>query len=261
MIELLHKDALFFIIEVMMKKLKKLVFLSLILLTFSSVTEASVGPYLSFDIGGYSRRLEETNPNFANSLKFFGTADSTRLLAKLGMDLNFLDIYATVGGSTLIIDDFDSYHGKMGLAYGGGLKLVMYESPTYEHFKLFINPDVIYYKTNDTIQTYSVSAGAFLTQNHEISFTEYGIKVGGSAQYDLFEPYGGIVLSSLSGQETAVSGQDIWRFGTADIKERDNFGLFLGANIYFDPSGRSSLFVETGGGDSGYFKVGIKTRF
>jgi hypothetical protein len=92
-------------------------------------------------------------------------------------------------------------------------------------------------------------------ESHEISWTEYGIKFGGSARYDYFEPYGGISLSFLNGVESGPV------FGTADFKESDNFGFFLGANYYFDPTGQASLYGELGGGDSGYVKVGIKSRF
>ncbi|MHB8484096.1 MAG: hypothetical protein ACYDBV_15475 [Nitrospiria bacterium] len=230
------------------------VFLSSVLI-FSSLAQAAEGPYLSIDVGEYGRRIEETNVNGANSIKFYGTTDSTRVLTKFGFDLNFIDLYFILGGSTLTIQDFDGYHGNMGLAYGGGFKILMFQSPTRERFSLFLNPEVLKYTTNDTIQIFSQSQG-LITENHEISLTEYEVKAGGSARYDMIEPYGGVRYSWVSGQETGGP-----QFGTADIKEMDNLGLFLGANFYFDPSGRSSLFGEFGGVDVNYFKVGIKSRF
>ena len=130
----------------------------------------------------------------------------------------------------------------------------MFQSPFYGHFTLFINPDVIYFKTSDTIQFFSQSQG-WITESHDISWTETTVKIGGYSRYDAFAPYGGISLSFVNGQETG----DV--FGRADIKERDNLGFFLGANLYFDPAGRASFFGELGGGDNNYIRAGIKSRF
>jgi hypothetical protein len=221
------------------------------------------GPYLRVDVGGYSRRIEETCSQCVDILKGYGYADSTRLLMNLGIHTGFLDAYATLGGATLSIYEFDGYHGKMSPVFGGGFKMLMYQSPTYEHFTLFINPDFIYFKTRDTILFDSCQGITPCTKNisvpiiesHDISWTEYAIRVGGSSRYGLVETYGGIKLSFVEGQETGPV------FGTADIKEMDNFGLFFGAHFDLDPRGMASFFGEIGGGDSAYLKVGILSRF
>ncbi|MBI1822608.1 MAG: hypothetical protein HYR80_00600 [Nitrospirae bacterium] len=233
---------------------------ALILISIVSKAEARYGPYLSLDLEGNSRRVEENciqciDPNTGlPALKFYGNGDSTRLLARLGMDLRPLDIYLTFGGSTLTVNEFDGYHGQLAPTFGGGIKIRMYESTSYEHFNIFINPDIIYFKSSDTIQFISQSLGV-ITESHDVSWTEYGVKVGGSARYDFMEPYAGISVSFLDGEASGPV------FGTADFKERDNLGFFLGANYYFDPTGQASLYGEIGGGDNGYVKVGIKTRF
>lgn len=243
-----------------MKKLKVTGILFFAFLNIASISEAAYGPYISIDFGGYTRRLEE---NCSQCLvpgtniplyKIYGNGDSTQLLAKLGMDLRYLDIYFSFGGSSLKIDEFDGFNGKMSPAIGGGFKVLMYESPTYEHFNLFVNPDIIYFKTSDTIQIFSQSLG-FVLENHDISWTEYGVKIGGSARYDFLEPYGGISLSFLNGNESGPV------FGSADFKESDNLGFFFGAHYYLDPAGRASLYGEIAGGDNNYLKVGIKSRF
>jgi len=235
---------------------------SLLILPSSSKAAYSYsleGPYISFDVGAYSRRIEENCSQcvdaFGNPLlKVYGNGDSTRLLAKFGLRAGLLDAYLTLGGANLSIDDFNGFQGGMTPAFGGGIKLLMYQSPDYGHFTLSLNPDVIYFKTSDTIQFYSQSLG-WVTENHDVSWTETTVKIGGYSRYDGFAPYGGISLSFVNGEETG----DV--FGSADIKERDNLGFYLGANFYFDPSGRASLFGEFGGGDNNYFKVGIKTMF
>ena len=248
-----------------MKKIFYFGFLIISLLTLPlPVTAASAysedGPYVSFDIGGYSRGIVENCSQCLDPvtglpiLKVNGWGASTRVLAKLGLRLNFIDAYVTLGGATLSIDEFDSFHGEMAPAFGGGLKILMYQSPTYEHFTLFLNPDILYFKTSDMIQILSQSQG-YVTENHDISWTEYSLKIGGSARYGMFEPYGGVSLSFVNGQETGAV------FGNANFNETDNLGLFLGENFYFDPSGRASIFGEIGGGDNNYLKVGIKSRF
>ncbi|MFI5304202.1 MAG: hypothetical protein ACHQYP_05330 [Nitrospiria bacterium] len=245
-----------------MKKVLYFGFVMISFLTFSPVSRAAYfndGPYFSLDVGSYSRRIEENCPNcvdqFGNSLlKVYGNGGSTRIMAKMGIRTGFLDGYLSLGGSTLSIDEFNGFNGSMGPAFGGGLKILLYESPSYEHFTLFLNPDVIYFKTSDTIQFYSQSQG-FITENHDISWTEYSVKAGGSARFGPFEHYGGVSLSFVNGQETG----DV--FGSADFKERDNLGFFLGTNLHFDPTGRASFFGEIGGGDNNYLKVGIKTMF
>ncbi|MFI5305563.1 MAG: hypothetical protein ACHQYP_12315 [Nitrospiria bacterium] len=247
-----------------MKKLSYIGVFILSLLTLPSPGEAAYsysieGPYVSFDVGSYTRRIEENCSQcvdpFGNPLlKVYANGDSTRLLAKLGLRAGLLDAYVTVGGATLSIDEFNGFHGKMSPAFGGGINLLMYQSPLYGHFTLFLNPDIIYFKTGDTIQFFSQSKG-WITENHDISWTETTVKIGGYSRYDGFAPYGGISLSFVNGQETG----DV--FGSADIKERDNLGFFLGLNLYFDPAGRAAFFGEIGGGDNNYLKVGIKTRF
>jgi hypothetical protein len=243
-----------------MKKFKFLITLSFFLLNIVSIAEAAYGPYLSFDVGGYSRRVEESCSQCVDPitllpvLKIYGNGYSTRLLGKLGMDLQFLDVYLSFGGSSLKVDEFDGFNGKMSPAVGGGVKIIMYEAPTYEHFKLFINPEFFYFKTSDNIQIYSQSLG-YIIESHDILWTEYGVKIGGSARYEFLEPYGGVSLSFLNGNESGPV------FGSADFKESDNLGFFFGANYYLDPTGRASLYGEIAGGDNNYLKVGIKTRF
>jgi hypothetical protein len=245
--------------------MKKILFTGLTLLSLLWGVSPDVkaandeGPYLSVDVGGYSRRIEETCPQcvdaFSNPiLKVYGYADSTRLLMNLGIHAGFLDAYAILGGATLFINEFDGYHGKMSPVFGGGFKILMYQAPTYEHFTLFVNPEVLYFKTSDTILFNSISLGTVI-ESHDISWTEYAIRVGGSSRHGPVETYGGIKLSFVEGQETGPV------FGTADFKEMDNFGLFVGAHFDLDPRGMASFFGEIGGGDSAYLKVGILSRF
>jgi len=231
-------------------------------LTYSPLIQAAYfndGPYFSFDAGGNSRRIQENcsqcrDPLDNPLLKVYGNGDSTRLLAKIGLRAGFLDAYITLGGATLSIDDFNGYQGGMAPAFGGGFNIDLYESPGYGHFTLFFNPDALFFKTSDTIQFPSISQG-WVTENHDISWAEYTIKIGGSVRYGPYENYGGVSVSFVNGKET---GQF---FGSADFSASDTLGLFLGANFYFDPAGRASLYGEIGGGDNNYLKVGIRTRF
>jgi hypothetical protein len=125
--------------------MKKILFTGLTLLSlFSGISPDAQaanaeGPYLSVDVGGYSRRIEENCTQCVDAsgnpiLKVYGNADSTRLLMNLGIQAGFLDAYATLGGATLSINEFDGYHGKISPVIGGGFKILMYQSPTYEHF-------------------------------------------------------------------------------------------------------------------------------
>jgi hypothetical protein len=224
------------------------------LLFLATVADAANGPYLDLELGGGTRRIQEDCPQcqdqFGNPLyKVYANGDTTRLLARIGLTLERFDIYVTGGGAALTIDEFNGYDGKMAPAYGGGLKLTLYESPGYERFNLYVNPDILYFKTSDTIDW-----NGFI-ENHDISWTEYGVKIGGSARYDYYEPYGGVELSYVSGQETGPN------FGTADFKERDNIGIFLGANYFFDVTRRAAIYGEIDLGDTNNLKVGIRSRF
>lgn len=229
--------------------------LSFVILTvlYPAVPVFAEGPYISFDLGSYSRRIQETNPGFAGSPVFYATADSTRLTAKIGANLGGLDVYLIAGGATLSIPDFDGYAGKMGPLFGAGLKLALFESPTYEHFRLFFNPEAIVFSTSDVIFTYT--GGGPVLEQHDIQWSEYTFKFGGSARYYEWEPYGGVKVSFVNGEETAPA------FGTGDISEVDNIGLFFGANFYLDRRGKTLLYGELGGGDSDYFTVGLRSRF
>ncbi|MHB8482617.1 MAG: hypothetical protein ACYDBV_07785 [Nitrospiria bacterium] len=244
-----------------MKKILFLVHLFFPLIIFSPLVKAySDGPYVSVDVGGYTRGITENCPKCVDPmtglpiLKVDGTANSTRLLAKFGVRTGLIDTYLTLGGASLSIDEFNGFSGQIAPLIGGGFKILMYRSPTWEHFTLYVNPDVFYYKTSDTLLIQSQSLGA-VTENHDISWTEYAIRVGGSARYDMVEPYGGVELSFVNAQETGPV------FGSADIRQQNILGYFLGGRYYLDPSGQVALFGEFGGGDTDYFKIGIQTKF
>ncbi|HXN05806.1 MAG TPA: hypothetical protein VN944_01945, partial [Nitrospiria bacterium] len=130
-------------------------------------------------------------------------------------------------------------------------------SPTYEHFKLFFNPEAVFYSTSDIITTCTGGSGcpSFVIEQHDIRWSEYTFKFGGSARYYVWGPYGGVKVSFVNAQETAPV------FGTGDISEVDNIGLFFGAKFYLDPRGKAFLYGEFGGGDSDYFTVGLRSRF
>lgn len=247
-----------------MHKLPYIGWIVFLLAICPSISEAAFsytieGPYVSLDAGGYSRRivascLQCNNVSGTAPLKAYGYSDSTRILGKFGLRANLLDAYLTFGGGTLSINEMNGFQGGMAPVFGGGFNLLLYQSDLYGHLTLYVNPDVVYFKTSDTVQVYFQSQ-RWITENQELAWTETIVKIGGFSRYGNFASYGGISVSVVNGEETGNV------LGSADIKERDKVGLFLGANFYLDPSGQPLLFGEVGGIDNNYFKLGIKAIF
>ncbi|HET6464974.1 MAG TPA: hypothetical protein VFH55_05115 [Nitrospiria bacterium] len=236
----------------------------------------SVEPYFQINVGVYSRDIVEQS-SALTTFKVNGTADSTRLIAKAGVNLgDVLNLYLQGGAADLSIDEFDNYDASMSGAYGGGLRINLYQAPYQGGPNLFFEGNYLHSSTDDHVQVQRdctglsgcpVAPNNFLPTiaKETIQWDEYTVLMGASGRYFDMGPYGGIRLSKVDGKDRVRAAPDS-NFttslqATADVKERDNFGIFFGTDVFLDRSGKTALNFEASLFDVYSFQAGIRTTF
>jgi hypothetical protein len=194
----------------------------------------------------------------ANFVKTEGTADMVRLLVRFGVFLtdNF-ELYGVAGGTNLSIDEFDLFDSGERLAYGGGIHWIYYEVPTMGGpIDLFIDYRFLRFRSKDRVIFDPFVTNQSLEET--LVWNEHRIKFGVSGRHDFFEPYGGVRFSIVRGKDhLPAAGQDL----NLRFVEDDLFGLFLGTNIFFDPSEKAFFFIEGNIIDENALNLGIRVAF
>ena len=235
------------------------------------------GVTLGVETGVTSRDVLDKDVPSAG-LNFQGDAVSTKLLTKIGLRFfDRIEIYAKGGGADLSISEFNDYDARLAPAYGGGLHIDLYQGPRPDRIKIFLDGSFLYFVTEDTVQTLfcldTIDPGQncgdteFIPRmvDEKIRWMEGTILAGGSFRHDYFEPYGGVRLSFVQGDDKldlkadsnflAVDHLDI------DLEEDDNFGIFFGTNIYLDRNEKSAISLEVSAIDQFAFTAGFKVVF
>jgi len=233
-------------------------------------------PYVQLNVGAYSRDVEEKDASIVGN-KIFGTADSTRIMAKLGLEYGeILDVYFQGGGASLSIDEFNNYDAPMDWAYGGGLRFTFYRAPYRDGLRLFVEGNYLRYTSDDTVQIEQNCTGLsgcptspdnfFPRQAKEtIQWKEYAVLLGASARFYEARPYGGFRLSKVDGTDRIRAGPDS-NFTTPfqvtpDLKEQDNFGIFLGLDFFLDRAAKTVLNFQVSLIDQDSIEAGIRRTF
>jgi len=258
---------------------------TLLFLCFTAPYSSIAGPYIEFGVGVTTRDVVEeglteegrtalVDPETgADKLKSVGNADSTRVLAEIGW--NFADrvqLYGTVGGVDLKIDEFDNFNGNINFALGGGAKVNWYTSPSPSRLSVFTDFSALTFKSEDTIATTFFPDGAadpvgFVgVADEKIRWTEYTLKLGVSMVHPILDrPYGGIRLSKVNGTDTVTFRSD-QMFAPVeprklDLEEDDNFGLFAGTTLFFDQQEKAGLNLELNVIDEFSFIAAFRLNF
>jgi hypothetical protein len=188
-------------------------------------------------------------------LKVKGSADSTRLLVRGGFQpVALLEVYGLIGGADLSIDEFDGFDSNMRMAYGGGLHLILYQSPFPRPFDLFADAQYLQFSAKDRVLT-DVSGLGPTEQDEEIHWRESVAKVGIDSDQHFFRPYGGLRVSLVRGDDNlSVSGK-------VNLREDDSVGVFGGADIFLDSTKKAALNLEFSLFDVNSFSAGLRLAF
>lgn len=209
---------------------------------------------------------------------FQGDAVSTRLLARIGLKFfDRVEIYGKGGGADLSVSEFDDYDARLAPAYGGGLHVDLYQGARPDRIKIFLDGSFLYFVTKDIVQALfcldTIDPGQncgdteFIPRmvDEKIRWREGTILAGGSFRHDYFEPYGGVRLSFVRGDDKLDFKVDN-NFSNPDhrdidLEEDDNFGIFFGTNIYLDRNEKSAISLEVSAIDQFAFTAGFKVNF
>ena len=250
-------------------------FLLVLVLLFASEAKGA-RPYVQFEVGVASRDVVEEGEDIV-SFKFEGDADTTRLLAKIGLEAwGLIDLYFQGGAVDLSIDEFDGFNSDLSGAYGGGIRFNLYRSPYPDQFTLFIEGNTLRFTAEDRIQAEqlcnvssgcTVAPGEFLPRlaDEEISWVEYVGLIGASGRSDIMGFYGGIRLSVVDGEDQ-IRGKPDQNFSEPlvsdlDLEEDDIFGLFFGVEFFLDRAAKTVIDIGVTLFDQDSFKVGVRREF
>lgn len=162
--------------------------------------------------------------------KVKGDAVSTRFLLRTGIrPTPQFEFYLLGGGTTLRIDEFD-FDSKMDAAYGGGIHMILFESPMPRSMQLFMDARYLRFVAKDKITPLDI--------DETVRWNEVVGKFGIAGQNPFFRPYGGLRVSFVRAKDS------LERVGKLSLREDDNVGFFGGIDIFLDPSGAASVNLE-----------------
>lgn len=210
------------------------------------------------------RDIIAKNEDLTPCCKFEGDAVSTRLLARLGLSpIPPIEIFGLAGGADLSIDEFDQYDSNMDFAFGGGVHLILYETPSPGASHLFIEYSYLQFEAEDRVQVEKSSVNTI--QDDEIRWREHVVQIGGDSRLGSVRPYGGLRFSIVRGEETftVVNGGGLAdpTIGPSDIEEDDLFGVFGGIDFFLDPADRVAFNLEASLFDVNSFRAGLRFNF
>jgi hypothetical protein len=228
----------------------------LVSLLFLSGGVRAEGPYIQLEAGVLARDVAEEDPSLVG-FKFEGEAVSTRLIAKVGIELfDLVDLYVQGGGADLSVEEFNDYDADLAWAYGGGIRLNLYRSPYRDRFTLFVELSTLRVETDDEVET-EISGSPEIVEE-TIEWNEYAVLLGASGRADGFRPYGGIRLSRLDGTDK-IRSPDF--SADLDLEEEDNFGIFFGLDLFLDRSEKTAVNFEVSLFDQDSFRAAIRRAF
>jgi hypothetical protein len=243
--------------------------------TLSASPARALEPYVSVEAGIAARDVSEEGKDLAG-FKFKGEAVTTRLLSRVGVDLDrFADVYFQGGGVDLSVDEFDNFDSNLEGAYGAGLRVNLYRSGYRDDLTVFAEGNWLRFTANDKIQTLSCplaggcagNEDAYLPRiaDEKITWNEYTALIGASGRSEMGSLYGGIRLSFVDGKDKVRAGADSTFSealrSTLDLKEDDNFGLFFGVNLFLDRMEKSVVSLEASLIDQDSFRVALRRYF
>jgi hypothetical protein len=245
-------------------------------LLFWTYDARAIEPYIQIGVGAFSRNIVEEDTAITG-FKFKGTAGSTRLIAKAGLEVGgVVNLYVQGGGADLSIDEFDNYASSMKGMYGGGLRINLYQAPYRDGLKLFVEGNALRFTADDHVETVvscttehscpANTGNSFpLLADETIQWNEYTVLLGASSRYESLGPYGGIRLSRVDGKDRIRTAPDS-NFSNGfqanpDIKEDGNFGIFFGLDFFLDRSEKTALNFEVSLIDQDSFQAAIRRAF
>jgi hypothetical protein len=248
-----------------------------VLLVWALVTPEvrAAEPYVSFETGIASRDVVDEGNDLVGG-SFTGNAVSTRILTRVGVDLNrYADLYFLGGGADLSIDEFDNFDSNFHGVYGAGLRVNLFRSGYRDDLTLFAEGNWLYFTANDQVRTYECPPGtdcdadpdAYLPRNanEKITWNEYTARVGASGRMEVGTIFGGFRLSFVDGQDRIRARPDS-NFSqplksNLDLKQDDTFGLFFGVNLFLDRLEKTVVTLEASLIDQDSFRAAIRRYF
>jgi hypothetical protein len=168
-----------------------------------TLKKGSFGLGLELDISG--RDVKFSNEKINENSRRYLVKGSYGLLDRV-------NLYGTLGAGS--INDDTGFEGNPGLAYGGGVKLRLYE---YEDIVFGLTGQFLRF----TSQENDVAGINGLT--FKSTWNEYELALGASTKITISNFYGGVLLSTVDGElETSTQ--------KAHFKESHPLGIFLGGD-------------------------------
>ena len=226
--------------------------------------QASLG-YIEFSIGIQERDILLKSDDLIPCCKAKADAVSTQVMTRVGLRaIPRLEVFGMVGGVDLGIEDFGDFDSHFDVAYGGGIRFLLYESPYPQGSGIFLEYQYLQFSATDRVEIDKGTPPVVTIQDQKIDWEEHLVKIGGETRYRSFRTYGGFRVSFVRGGSffSLVGLPDPTKeIGPAVIEEDDTIGVFAGMDIFLDPSEALALNLELSLFDVNAFRMGLVYAF
>lgn len=191
-------------------------------------------------------------------VKYKSTFYYNRLLLRVATQLfEKIEIFGDIGGSNLSVPEFDDFSSRIKLAYGGGINLKFFESPSHMHSYAFLGARYLHSEPfSDKINVLIMDETTAV--DSKIRWAEWESMIGAGTRIESLDLSGGLRFSLLEASET-ITGSDF--FKKLKLNEEENAGIFIDLLVFIDPLERTAFNIGITAGDVNSIFGGIKLWF
>jgi len=190
--------------------------------------------------------------------KYSSTFYTNRILLRVATELfERIEIFGDIGSADISAPDFDDYSSPLTLIYGGGMDFKMIRSSAGGHPYAFLGIRYLQYEpVKDTI---NIELDHTLTAaTSRISWKEWEVNMGAGFRSGSLGIEGGVRFSFIDAHEQ-LSAPDFLE--TLHLKEDDNAGMFINADIFIDPEEKFAFNIGVTAIDVNSIIAGVKLWF
>lgn len=189
---------------------------------------------------------------------------TNRLLLRFATEFfERIEIYGDIGSADISAPDFDDYNSGLVLAYGGGINFKVLRSAGRGHPYASAGLRYIQYEpVTDTVNVELIDSQTgqsdITAVNDEITWREWEAEVGAGFRSGSLELKGGVRFSFINARDRIYKTDFEEKM---KLKEDDNAGMFINADIYIDPEEKFAFTIGVTAIDVNSIFAGVKLWF
>ena len=162
--------------------------------------------FIEFSIGIQERDILLKSDELESCCKSEADAVSTQVMTRVGLRaIPRLEIFGLVGGVDLGIEDFGDYDSNFEVAFGGGVRILLYETSFPQASGLFLEYQYLQFSAQDRVEIEKGTPIVVTIQDQKIEWKEHLVKIGGEYRYGPYRSYGGFRVSFVRAEKGRLS--------------------------------------------------------